>query len=75
MTISECNDVNKRIEESQENLQLINDAMQSKENLANLKSKIEQNCEKMSMKALVLKFTEQKRSDIQPNFVTDVYKI
>ena len=54
---------------------LLRDAVSSKENLIALRQKVDDACEKLTLKVNVLGFTEQKSSPMQPSVVTDIYKI
>ena len=54
---------------------LLRDAVSSKENLLALREKVDQACEKLTLKVNIMGFTEQKSSPMQPSVVTDIYKI
>jgi hypothetical protein len=56
-------------------LDLVRDALSTKSNLINLREKVDQTCGKLTVRALVKSFKEQKKSIVQKSIVTDVYKI
>jgi hypothetical protein len=76
LTHSEFEDINQRLEESSSGpLVLLRDALSSKSNLENLRPKVEQACEKVTLKVNILAHQETKTSTLQPNMITDVYRI
>jgi hypothetical protein len=76
LTHSEFDDITQRLEESLSGpISLLKDALSSKENLIALREKVDEACEKLTMKVNILGFQEQKSSSMQPSIVTDVYKI
>ena len=54
---------------------MVSDAISTKENFKELRAKVDQTCEKLSVRANLLKFQESKQSVVQPSIVTDIYRI
>lgn len=75
MTISEYEDIASRLDDSLKQLEFVRDAISTKENLRELRQKVDQTCEKLSVRANVIGFQEQRTSTIQPQIVTDIYKL
>lgn len=76
LTHSEYDDIAQRLDETTKGpIALLRDAVSSKENLAALKDKVDEACEKITLKVNILGFSEQKSSPMQPSVVTDIYKI
>jgi hypothetical protein len=75
LTVSEYDDIAARLDDSISSLDLVNDALSTKENLVQLRQKVDQTCEKLTIRANIKQFQEQKKSCIQPNIMTDIYKI
>ena len=55
MTISEYEEIAQRLEQSLKQLDLVNDALQSKENLKNMKEKINRECDDMTLRVQIIK--------------------
>ena len=54
---------------------LVQDAFSTEDNLANMKDKIQSECEKVSFRVKILKLKEHKTSVVESSLVTDIYKI
>ena len=55
MTISEYEEIAQRLEQSMKQLDLVNDALNSKENLKNLRDRVYRECDDMTLRVQIIK--------------------
>ena len=72
LTISEYEEIAQRHDDSLKQLVLVKDAVDTPENLKALRSRIERECEQITLRVIILKKQITRESQGQ---VTDVYKI
>jgi uncharacterized protein Yka (UPF0111/DUF47 family) len=75
LTVSEYDDIANRLEESLKQLELVRDTLSTNDNFTELRRKVDQTCEKLSVRVNILKRQDQIISANQPNYVTDLYKL
>ena len=74
LSISEYDEIAQRLEGSIKQLEMVRDALQSPDNLANLRQKIDIECEKMTLRIQFGRKQGERESATTPGVVTDIYK-
>jgi hypothetical protein len=72
---AEFDEIAQRHEQSLKLLELVKDAQASKENFANLKGRLERECDQMTIRVQVVKLIETKISVSMPGVLSHVFKI
>ena len=75
LTISEYEEIAQRHEESYKLLNVVQDAIDTPENLKALRERIERECEQMTLRVTIIKKQQSKESVSLPGAVTDIYKV
>lgn len=75
LTNSEYEDIVQRLVDSLPVLERIKEASHQAEKFEEFQKEVDQSCEKLTLRAKVISFHCQKESLIQPQIVTDVYKV
>ena len=75
LSISEYDEIAQRLEGSIKYLDMVRDALQSVENLTNLRQKIDQECEKMTVRIRFTRKKGERESATTPGVITDIYQV
>jgi hypothetical protein len=75
LTISEYEEIAQRLDDSNKNLALVVDALSTPENLDKLRAQVEQKCDRMTVRARIVKAQDTQDQPSNPNVVIDIYKI
>ena len=75
VTISEYEEIAQRLEQSMKQLDLVNDALNSKENLKNLRDRVYRECDDMTLRVQIIKLHSTQNSESKQSVTTNVYKV
>ena len=73
--MTEFAEVGARLEDSLKQLNTVRDALDTQENLKGLRSKVDRDCEKMTLRATIVKRSGENDSGTIKGVVTEVYKV
>lgn len=74
LSISEYDEIAQRLENSIKQLEIVRDALQSPDNLANLRQKIDIECEQLTLRILFGRKQGERESATTKGVITDIYK-
>lgn len=74
LSISEYDEIAQRLENSIKLLEIVRDALQSPDNLANLRQKIDIECEQLTLRILFGRKQGERESATTKGVITDIYK-